>query len=106
MLKIGKLYKIRLELMAKFSTKEPSWKVKEVKMQDLNTKTSLKFMFNRWLSTSEDDWDIMRELPAVRPGEDILPGKCSAVFLQWIPFGCMSPLPREISFICKYLSLL
>ena len=31
-------------------------------------------MFNRWLSTTEDDQDIMRELPAVRPGEDILPG--------------------------------
>ena len=90
--------------MAKFSTKEPSWKVKEVKMQDLNTKTSLKFMFNRWLSTSEDDWDIMRELPAVRPGEDILPGKCNAVSFQWIPFRYMGPLPREITLIIKYFS--
>ena len=74
-MKIGKLYKIRVELMSKSSTKEPSWKVKDVKLQDLNTKETLKFVFNRWLSTTEDDQDIMRELPAVRPGEDILPGQ-------------------------------
>ena len=74
LLKVGKLYKIRLEIIPKSSIKEPSWKVKEVKMQDLNSKETLKFTFNRWLSPTEDDQDIMRELPVVRPGEDVLPG--------------------------------
>ena len=44
-------------------------------MQDLNSNETLKFMFNRWLSPTEDDQDVMRELPVVRPGEDILPGR-------------------------------
>ncbi|XP_048249875.1 lipoxygenase homology domain-containing protein 1-like isoform X2 [Haliotis rufescens] len=71
--KCGKLYKIRLELIPKNPTKVPSWKVREVKMQDLKTKEMLKFQFNRWLSRRQDDEEIMREMPVVRPGQDVLP---------------------------------
>ncbi|XP_046584646.1 LOW QUALITY PROTEIN: lipoxygenase homology domain-containing protein 1-like [Haliotis rubra] len=71
--KCGKLYKIRLELIPKNPTKAPSWKVREVKMQDLKSKEMLKFQFNRWLSRRQDDEEIMREMPVVRPGENVLP---------------------------------
>ncbi len=76
---VGKLYKIRLELipMDRKLRKLPSWAVKEVKMKDFNTKETLKFKFNCWLSTEEEDGDLMRERPAVRPGKDAPPRECS-----------------------------
>ena len=43
-------------------------------MQDMNTKETLKFKMNRWLSRHHDDGDIMREMPAVRPGQPVLQG--------------------------------
>lgn len=42
-------------------------------MQDMNSKETLKFKFNRWLSRRHDDQDIFREQPAVRPGKTVLP---------------------------------
>ena len=42
-------------------------------MQDINTKETLKFRVNRYLSRNHDDQDIVRELAAVRPGQEILP---------------------------------
>ncbi|KAH3831729.1 hypothetical protein DPMN_104999, partial [Dreissena polymorpha] len=73
LLKIGKMFKIRLELIPKVSTRNPSWQVKEVRMQDLNTEETLKFNFSRWLSREEDDGEIMREMAVSRPGESSLP---------------------------------
>ncbi|KAJ8306151.1 hypothetical protein KUTeg_016696 [Tegillarca granosa] len=70
--KVGKISKIRLELIPKSYKKLPSWKVKEVKMTDLNTKESLTFYFHRWLSREEEDLEIMREKPAKRAGEESL----------------------------------
>ena len=75
LLKIGKMFKIRLELVERSSADVPSWRVKEVRMQDLNLNEVLKFNFNRWLSRGEDDGEIMRELPVQRPGENVLPSK-------------------------------
>ena len=74
---IGKLYKIRLELVPVDKTykKTPLLKVKEVKMKDLNSKETLKFKFNAWLSVTEDDCDLMRECPASRPGKNALPSE-------------------------------
>lgn len=69
------MFKIRLELIPKSSTRDPSWEVKEVRMQDLNSDEMLKFNFNRWLSREEDDGEIMRELPVQKPGENALPSK-------------------------------
>ena len=72
---MGKIYKIRLELIPKSVTVDPSWKVREVKMLDLNSKEQLRFQFNRWLSRQQEDGEIMRELPAIRPGQEVLPGR-------------------------------
>ena len=47
----------------------------QVKMQDANTKETLKFKFNRLLSRQTGDGSLMVELPAVRPAEEPLPGK-------------------------------
>ena len=44
-------------------------------MQDMNTKETQKYKFNRWLSRSEEDNEIMRELPTVRPGQEVLQGE-------------------------------
>ena len=79
------MFKIRLELIPKVSTRDPSWQVKEVRMQDLNTDEMLKFDFNRWLSREEDDGEIMRELPVQRPGENVLPG-LSLYFSEYLHF--------------------
>ncbi|WAR22969.1 LOXH1-like protein [Mya arenaria] len=73
LLKIGKMFKIRLELIAKISTRNPQWQVKEVRMQDLNTEETLKFGINRWLFREEDDGEVMREMAVQRPGESSLP---------------------------------
>ena len=113
--KIGKLYKIRMELDALTKKADPIWKIKEVrvayiicfcymefnfltslfrkkilflqvKMQDMNTKETLKFKYNRWLSRKHDDGEVMRELPAIRPSQQVLPGNSSYVILLTIPF--------------------
>ena len=55
--------------------KVPSLKVKDVKMKDLNSKETLKFKFNAWLSIENDDYDLMRECAASRPGRNTLPRK-------------------------------
>ena len=48
--------------------------VKQVKLKDMTTKETLKFDFNCWLSLRHTDATLMRELPAVRPAQDVLPG--------------------------------
>ncbi|KAL3869892.1 hypothetical protein ACJMK2_042519 [Sinanodonta woodiana] len=72
LLKVGKLFKIRLELVVNGVNKNPKWKVKDVTLQDLNSKEILKFNFGRWLSRNHEDLEIMRELPVNRPGEEHL----------------------------------
>ena len=46
-------------------------------MKDEDTEEELIFKCKRWLSRDEDDHEICRELPAIRPGEQVLPGKQS-----------------------------
>lgn len=75
LLPVGKIYKIRLELIPTHLEADALWKVKEVKLQDMSTKELLKFSFDRWLCLHQDDGEIMRELPAVRPGQSVLAGK-------------------------------
>ncbi|KAK3092113.1 hypothetical protein FSP39_025311 [Pinctada imbricata] len=70
LLKAGKLYKIRLELVPKSKNIDPSWRVKEVILTNLNTKEVMTFKFNRWLSREHEDAEIMRELPAIRKDEE------------------------------------
>ncbi|ELT98105.1 hypothetical protein CAPTEDRAFT_225952 [Capitella teleta] len=70
---VGTIYKIRMELQAASRKRKPSWKVKEVKMQAMKSRETLRFKFNRWMSELHDDGDIMRELPAVRPKKRTIP---------------------------------
>ncbi|XP_061166198.1 lipoxygenase homology domain-containing protein 1-like [Saccostrea echinata] len=72
-LKVGKFYKIRLELLPKSSSKKPSWKVNEVRLTNVVTEQTFVFTFNRWLSREHEDMEIMRELPAIWPGEETPP---------------------------------
>nr|XP_006814608.1 PREDICTED: lipoxygenase homology domain-containing protein 1-like [Saccoglossus kowalevskii] len=69
--KIGKLYKIRIGY--EDEDKWDGWHVNEVRMMERSSKEILTFSFDRWMSRSEDDNDIVRELPAVRDGEKTLP---------------------------------
>ena len=76
---VGKLNKIRLELHPVDPTfqKRPSWKVKEVRMKDSNSKETLRFKFNAWLSTVDEDNDLMKECAASRPGRSVWPRECN-----------------------------
>lgn len=73
---MGKFYKIRLELIPKSAEKKPSWKVNVVKLTNVESEETLVFHFDRWLSREHEDMEIMRELPAIWPGEETPPGKC------------------------------
>ncbi|XP_070194990.1 lipoxygenase homology domain-containing protein 1-like isoform X2 [Littorina saxatilis] len=73
LLKVGEVYKVRLELASKSAGRSPKWKVGNVQLQDLNTKKELLFRFDRWLSRQEDDGEIMRELPVFAKGKEVLP---------------------------------
>lgn len=75
LLKVGQVYKVRLELVPQSAGRSPTWKVGHLKMQDLNGKTELLFKFDRWLSRSKDNGEIMRELPVVSKGKEVLPGE-------------------------------
>ncbi|CAG2226149.1 RP1 [Mytilus edulis] len=55
------------------STADPSWKVKDVKMIDLNTNETLVFPFSKWLSKVQEDRETMREQPVRKNGEPVLP---------------------------------
>lgn len=52
-------------------------------MSDKDTDEELTFTCRRWLARDEDDFEICRELPAVRKGEPILPGCRSRVPGLW-----------------------
>ena len=51
--------------------------ISQVKMTDLTSGEELNFKVNRWMSRSEDDRDVWRELPVVRKGQKPLPGGVS-----------------------------
>ncbi|XP_074641254.1 lipoxygenase homology domain-containing protein 1-like [Tubulanus polymorphus] len=70
---LGEIFKIRLEMAPLDKTTQASWKVHEVKMQNMTTKEMLKYKFSRWLSAAYDNKELVRELPAIRPGKDSLP---------------------------------
>ena len=44
-------------------------------MRDLTTNEVLMFQVERWLSRQQEDCDVWRELPVVRPGKAPLQGK-------------------------------
>ena len=54
-------------------------------MQNAETQEFLKFKFDRYLSKNFDDGDVAREMPAIRPGEFILPSKCLTLTLKTPP---------------------
>ena len=76
---IGKLYKVRIG--HDDNEPEAGWFLEKVKMKNLITDDLLSFKVNRWLSRSQEDSDVWRELPVVWPGEDPLPGQCQFVCL-------------------------
>ena len=57
----------------------------QIQMEHGRTKDKFSFKCERWLSKSEDDHQIIRELPAVGKGVDPLPGK---VFMTCSKFVC------------------
>ena len=44
-------------------------------MKNLVSEELLTFRVNRWLQRGEEDCDVWRELPVVRPGQKPLPGR-------------------------------
>ncbi|XP_013396607.1 lipoxygenase homology domain-containing protein 1 isoform X2 [Lingula anatina] len=72
--KIGEIYKIRIELVEDMSEEQvATWKVKEVKMQDIFSNETHLFRFDRYLSRAEDDGAVARELPVMKNGKEVLP---------------------------------
>ena len=45
-----------------------------MRMKDTDTMEELVFPCSRWMSRTEDDGEICRELPAVRSQQAVLPG--------------------------------
>ncbi|XP_077990949.1 uncharacterized protein LOC144445282 [Glandiceps talaboti] len=68
---IGKVYKIRIGRELKDEWE--GWHLDQVKMKERKSGEILEYKFDRWMSRNEDDLDIVRELPAIREGEDVLP---------------------------------
>lgn len=69
---LGELYKIRVGLHEQ--TPKFGWFLDRVKMQEASTNETLVFKVHRWMSHDQDDHDVWRELPVVRPGQEPLPG--------------------------------
>ncbi|XP_012939779.1 lipoxygenase homology domain-containing protein 1 isoform X2 [Aplysia californica] len=67
---VGKINKVRLELIPRSQNREPSWKVQKLMLTDMNTQEKLVFNYDRWLSREREDQDLMRELPVVRVGQE------------------------------------
>ena len=83
MAKVGQIYKVRMELHPSPQDALPAWKLGEVKLQDMGgSKETLRFRSHRWLSRRHDDKDVMREMPAVRPGKQVLDGEGCFVVLK------------------------
>ena len=72
---IGSIIKIRLH--HDNSNDFPSLHLDKVVMTDQHTNEELIFYCDRWMATDEADCVLLREFPAVRPGQPALPGKYS-----------------------------
>ncbi|XP_006819004.1 lipoxygenase homology domain-containing protein 1-like, partial [Saccoglossus kowalevskii] len=68
---IGQIYKIRIG--HENNDNWEGWHLKEVKMRDRKSKEELLFTFDRWMSRTDDDLDIVREMPVIRSGQNTLP---------------------------------
>ncbi|XP_041483698.1 uncharacterized protein LOC121430484 isoform X9 [Lytechinus variegatus] len=66
---IGRLVKVRLG----HEDNESSWYVKTMRMVDLNTNEGQDYEVDRWMSRSNDDRDVWRELAAIWPGQRTAP---------------------------------
>nr|XP_054772356.1 uncharacterized protein LOC129280349 [Lytechinus pictus] len=66
---IGRLVKVRLG----HEDNESSWYVKTMRMVDMNTNEGQDYEVDRWMSRSNDDRDVWRELAAVWPGQRTAP---------------------------------
>ncbi|XP_069127319.1 uncharacterized protein [Argopecten irradians] len=69
--KVGTIRKIRLELTPRGG--DASWKVDDVVLENLNSEEVLEFHFDKWLSTTHDDQQNMREMAVTKPGTESLP---------------------------------
>ncbi|XP_071964229.1 uncharacterized protein [Antedon mediterranea] len=68
---IVEIYKIRIGMEEERCWE--GWHVHDISMVDKHTEEKLIFNFDRWLSRYQDDFDIVRELPAIRENQDVLP---------------------------------
>lgn len=61
-----------------------------------NAKSSIKCSYkcNRWLSKSEDDHQIIRELPAVIQGKEPLPGNNNKWIVSYLQTTLQTPTYR------------
>lgn len=66
------MYKIRIGY--EDEDRESSWFIEKIKMKNLVENELLTFKVNRWMSRKEEDLDVWRELPVVKPGKKALPG--------------------------------
>ena len=78
-------------------------------MQDMNSKETLKFKYNRWLSRKQDDGEIMRELPAIRPSQQVLPGMLLTYTTTMLPYTtvctCVYHLCLPLKLLTQYMCL-
>ena len=66
--KVGKISKIRIQHSD--STAEADMHLSKVELESLDGKTTVEFPpLDRWLSSSDDDGDVVRELPAIWPDD-------------------------------------
>ncbi|XP_078677295.1 uncharacterized protein LOC144913960 isoform X2 [Branchiostoma floridae x Branchiostoma belcheri] len=65
---LGEIYKLRV-----WHDGKTSWHLQQVKLLDMHTNEELKFDFDCRLVSEGQEGSMVRELPAIRPGKDILP---------------------------------
>lgn len=69
--RVGKPYKLRIrhDNSKGFS----DWHLEKIQMENVKSSIKCSYKCNRWLSKSEDDHQIIRELPAIIQGKEPLP---------------------------------
>ncbi|XP_078590348.1 lipoxygenase homology domain-containing protein 1-like isoform X2 [Branchiostoma floridae x Branchiostoma japonicum] len=65
---LGEIYKLRV-----WHDGKTSWHLQQVKLLDMHTNEELKFDFDCRLVSEGQEGSMVRELPAIRTGKDILP---------------------------------
>lgn len=78
--RVGKPYKLRV----RHDNSKPfsDWHLEKVQMENARSTIKCSFKCNRWLSKSEDDHQIIRELPAIVQGKEPLPVFVYHVFVH------------------------